>query len=131
MSNKNGKIIDKGYASQNDAIYTLGTVVNLQNNQRKELSPMLEKCNNVKAEDTKAEMLLRNLVVACNAKGDIQQYVKNLMAYADAARWYLESKDACEFVEETGITCHEAAVRVSYSIPCCEYHAKIRDRCFE
>ena len=83
---------------------------------------------NGKPEDTDAEKLLRRLVTATDAKCDsLQNYTKNLLQAANEARWYLMHKDACEFVEETGCLCYDKAVRVSYGIPCCEDHAKIRD----
>jgi hypothetical protein len=83
---------------------------------------------NGKPKDTVAERLLRDLVAAVNAEGTLCSVAAGIATASNSARWYLEAKDACEFVEDSGRTCNAPAVRVALDMPCCEEHASRRER---
>ena len=81
----------------------------------------------VKSEDTQAEGLLREIVAASQTKDLLGEVVDRIEKAITRARWYLEAKDACEFVEENGCQCRTPAVRVVHGMWCCEPHARRRD----
>ncbi len=53
--------------------------------------------------------------------------ITKLSKAVQEADWYVRELDRCKYVYESGAICNERAVRVSFSIPCCETHAFLRD----
>ena len=80
-----------------------------------------------KTPDTKAYQLLREILQAYESEGSFAEITKMLEDEMRQVRWYLQDKDACEFVKENGNKCRKAAVRIVFSIPCCEEHARRRE----
>ena len=75
----------------------------------------------------RAERLIRNLVTAFDTTGTITDVVHRLTGAMVPARWYIEDIDACKYVDDNGISCTCQAVRTVLGIPCCEFHAAIRE----